>query len=140
MASALGIDLSDEQNPLVRGLRLAAKDDSPERVLASCEHILETQGATGPVARKIQALFNSSRASSKIIHCTLHNFHFEAKELDVAFAAFRQKHCDSCSDRKPRPEGWRYTEAERLAIQWRNLEFVARLVGTPNGVRLTDED
>jgi hypothetical protein len=140
MAPALGIDLANENDPLVRGLKIAAKDNSPERVLATCEHILVSQGATGPIARRIQQLFNTSMAGSKVVHCTLHNFHVEGKELDTAYAEFKRAHCDSCADRKPRREGWRYTDEERQSIQARHHEFVVRLAGTPNGLRYTKED
>jgi hypothetical protein len=129
MATSLGIDVSNEQDPLVIGLRLAAKDDDPERVLAKCEHILVTRGATGPIARQIQLLFNTSQAGSKVVNCTLHDFHVEAKSLDAAYAEFKKGHCDSCPDQKPRPEGWRHTLEARREMQQRHRSFVARLKG-----------
>lgn len=140
MAAELGIDLSDENDPLVRGLRIAAKDDSPARVLATCEHILDSLGATGPTARRITRLFNISTAGSKVIHCTLHNFHVEGKDLDSAYAEFKRTYCDSCSDRRPRPEGWSGTEEEIAKIRARHRDFVMRLAGTPYGFRRTSED
>ena len=140
MASALGIDLSHESDPLVRGLRIAAKDNSPERILRTCEHILVSLGAIGPTAWQIWRLFNISTAGSKVVHCTLHNFHIEGKDQDAAYAEFKRIHCDSCPDRKPRPDGWRYTDEERQRIQARHHEFVVLLAGTPNGLRYTDED
>jgi hypothetical protein len=140
MASNFGIDLSVENDPLVRGLRTAAKDNSPERILAHCEYLLVSQGATGPIARQILRLFNITTASSKVVHCTLHNYHIEGKEQDSAYAEFKRMHCDSCPDTKPRPEGWRYTEEVRIELQARHLEFVMRLAGTPNGLRYTNED
>lgn len=140
MASALDIDISDESDPFVRGLRIAARDNSPERVLLQCEHIVESQGATGPIARDIQVLFNTSMASSKVIHCALHDYHIEGKELDAAYSEFKKRHCDSCPDRQPRPVGWLYTKEERSALEAKNRDFVARLVGTPNGFRYVEED
>jgi hypothetical protein len=140
MATALGIDVSDENDPLVRGLKIAAKDDSPERVLAGCEHLLASQGATGPVAQRIQHLFNLGTAGSKVVHCTLHNYHQEGRELDSAYQEFKRSHCDSCPDRKPRPEGWEYRGEVKREIETRNYEFVARLAGTKYGVRFTDQD
>jgi hypothetical protein len=140
MASAFGIDLSDENDPLVRGLRIAARDNSPERVLACCEHIVVGQGATGPVAREIWRQFNITMAASKVVHCTLHDFHVEGKELDAAYAEFKRTHCDSCPDQKPRPEGWRYTGEEKQIIESRHYEFVKRLAGTRFGLRYTSED
>jgi hypothetical protein len=140
IASELGIDLSDEHDPLVRGLRIAAKDNSSERVLATCEHILASLGATGPIASEITRLFNISTAGSKVIHCTLHDYHVEGKDLDSAYAEFKARHCESCPDRKPRPEGWRGSEQEIRAIWSLHRGFVAELAGTPNGFRRTSED
>ena len=140
MADELGVDLSDENDPFVRGLRIAAKDDTSTRVLATCEHILDSLGATGPIARQITQLFNISTAGSKVIHCTLHNYHVEGKDLDSAYAEFKRRHCDSCPDRKPRPEGWRGTEEEIREIHSLHRGFVASLTGTPNGFRRTNED
>ena len=140
VASALGIDVGDENDPLVRGLRVAAKDSSSKRVLATCEHLLDSLGATGPIARQIARMFNITTAGSKVIHCTLHNYHVEGKDIDSAYADFRKRHCDSCPDRKPRPEEWRGTTEEIRQIQSIHRDFVQRLNGTPNGFRFTDED
>ena len=109
-------------------------------VLATCEHILDSLGATGPIARQITRLFNISTAASKVIHCTLHNYHVEGKDLDSAYAEFKRRHCDLCPDRKPRPEGWRGTEEEIQKIHSFHSSFVANLAGTPNGFRRTNED
>jgi hypothetical protein len=140
MAAGIGIDVSDENDPLVRGLRIAAKDDSPERVLATCEHILASQGAQGPIARRIQRLFNLGTAGSKVVHCTLHNYHQEGRDLDTAYEKFKRSHCDSCPDKKPRSEGWEYTDEVRQEIEARNYEFVERLAGTEHGIRYTTKD
>jgi hypothetical protein len=140
MATALGIDINDDSNPLVCFLRVAAKDNSSERVLATCEHILDSLGAAGPTARRIKQLFNITTAGFKVIHCTLHNYHVEGKDLDSAHAEFKKRHCDLCSDRKPRPEGWRGTEEEIRRIRSLHRGFVANLAWTPNGFRYTDED
>jgi hypothetical protein len=140
MATVLQIDLSDENDPLVRALRIAARDDTPEGVLAHCEHLLVSLGATGPIARRIRDLFNISTAGSKVVHCTLHNFHVEGKDQDTAYAEFKRAHCDSCPDQKPRPVGWSYTDEVRHSLQFQNREFVARLAGTPFGLRYTDRD
>src|SRR5258708_12429460 len=134
MASELGVDLSDENDPLVRGLRIAAKDDTSKRVLATCEYILDSLGATGPTARRIRRLFNISTAGSKVIHCTLHNYHVEGKDLDSAYAEFKTRHCDSCPDRRPRPEAWRGTEKEIREIQSLHRRFAPGPSRTPNAV------
>lgn len=140
MATALGVDVKDEADPLVRGLRIAAKDDSPERVLAKCEHLLVSRGAVGPTARRVQRLFNMYSAGSKVVHCTLHDYHVEGDQLDTAYEEFKRVHCDSCPDQQARPEGWHYTGEVGRTIEARHREFVARLTGTPYGVRYTAKD
>jgi len=140
MATALGIDVTNEGNPLVRGLKIAARDDTPERILAHCEHLLVSRGATGPIARQIHRLFNITTAGSKVVHCTLHDFHLEGKDQDSAYAAFKQAHCEGCPNEKPRPESWRYTAEEMERIQTQHQALVDRLAGTPHGLRYTSED
>ena len=140
MATALGIDVSDENYPVVRALRVAAKDDSPERVLRCCEHILVGQGAMGPIARRVLKLFNITTGGSKVVHCTLHDFHVEGKELDAAYDQFKRAHCDSCPDQSPRPAAWRLTKAEQQVLTDRHHEFIMNVVGTRYGTRPTDED
>jgi len=139
-ATALGVNTSDDADPLVRGLKLAAKDDNPERVLAYCEHLIVTQGATGPIARRIQQLFNTNRAASKVLHCKLHALHLEGKELDPTFESFKIAHCNSCPDRKPRSTNWEFTESVANELIDANRAFVAPLVGTQFGIRYTPED
>jgi len=140
IATALGIDLTNENDPLVKGLRIAVKDDSPEEILANCEHILVSLGATGPTARRIRQLFNVSTAGSKVVHCTLHDYHFEAKNQGTAYDEFKRAHCDSCPDKKPRAKDWRYDGEVRRTFEARHSEFVKRLAGTPSGFRFTNED
>ena len=140
MASALGVDPSDYENPLVRALRIAAKDNSPERVLKNCEHLLVSQGSIGPNARLIQNTFNLGTAGSKMVHCTLHGFHHEGRELDVGYEEFKKLYCDACSDCCRRPIGWEYTEDVKREIEGQNAEFVRRLIGTKHGLRYVHTD
>lgn len=140
MATSLGIDLSKENDPLVQSLMIAAKDNSPERILAECEHLLVSLGATGPNAQKVQRLFNIGTAGSKVIHCLLHNYHKEGREQDKVYEGFKRSYCDSCPDKKPRPPEWRYTGNVRRELEARNYEFVSRLAGTAFGLRFTEED
>ena len=39
MANAMGIDLTDENDPIARMVRIGIDDLNPERVLRDCEHI-----------------------------------------------------------------------------------------------------
>jgi hypothetical protein len=140
IASGMAIELSAENDPLAIGLRIAARDNSSERVLATCEHILDSLGATGPTARRVERLFNISTADSKVIHCTVHNYHFEGKDLDSAYVGFKRRYCNTCPDRKPRPKEWRGTQEEIDEIRGQHRDFVASLTGTSDGFRYTNED
>jgi hypothetical protein len=139
-AASLGIDLSDKNSPLFQRLQIAARDNSPERVLRTCEHIVTSLGATGPIARRITELFGTQMAGSKIIHCTLHNYHEEAGDFDSAMAEFKSKHCDSCPDRSPRPPEWNFTSAARQEIEAKHKKFITEFNSTGAGFRFTQLD
>jgi hypothetical protein len=134
LASARGIDISDEKSPLALSLRVALKDKDPTRVLRNCQSLTISYGAVGPMARRLHDLFNLATADSKFIHCTRHNFHVEGKELDSTYTAFERLHCSVCHDRKQRPRDWHYdgvpTEEE--------ASFLVGLIGTPFDMRLVD--
>ena len=139
-AASLGIDISDSRSPLVKGLQIAARDNSPERVLRTCEHLVTTLGAVGPTARQIAALFGTQMAASKILHCALHSYRYEAKDFDSALAGFKAKYCDSCADRSPRPSGWRFTEAVRQEFEKQHRDFIATFNASGAGFRFEASD
>jgi len=139
-AASLGIDPSDETNPIVHSLRIAARDNTPARVLKTCEHILSSMGGTGPTARRIEMLFGIQTAGSKIIHCALHKYRREAGDLDSAFTEFKSRYCDSCPDRSPRPADWKYSEAFQEQFNAKHLRFVADFNATGAGYRFTPSD
>jgi len=136
IAAVLGLDISDENSPLVRALRIAVKDDTPDRVLKECEHLLVSYGAIGPLAIQVNELFNMKTACSKVVHCTFHNFHLEDKDLDSAYGKFKQEYCGNCKDQKPRPEGWSFNGCPTHE----ETEFLFKLMGTPHDMRRVDED
>lgn len=139
-AASLGIDPTDENNPIVQGLRVAARDDRPSRVLKTCEHILSSMGATGPIARQIEMLLGIQTAGSKIIHCMLYNYHHEGKDLDSAYSVFKSQYCDSCPDRSPRPAEWKYSEAFQREFNAKHFKFVSDFNATGAGHRFTQFD
>ncbi|PYP83004.1 MAG: hypothetical protein DMG65_25265 [Candidatus Angelobacter sp. Gp1-AA117] len=140
MAATMGIDPADTDHPMMKALLVTARDDNPERVLATCEHIVTSLGAVGPIARQIDALFNISTAASKLVHCSLHDFHVEGSEYDKAFQMFKTNHCNRCKDRVPRPEDWKYTEEFRQEFEKKHLPFIRRFNQTGQGYRLATED
>jgi hypothetical protein len=108
MATEQGVDLSDESSPFVKALRIGVKDDTFDRVLVECEHLIVSYGGIGPNAMLINQLFNMKTACSKVINCKLHNFHVEGRDLDSAYSVFRSAYCANCPDQKPRPMGWKF--------------------------------
>ena len=139
-AASLGVDLSDKSSPLVQGLQIAARDNSPERVLRTCEYLVTSRGATGPTARQIELLFGTQMAGSKILHCALHNYHHEAKDFDSALAEFRSKYCNSCPHPVSRPTDWKFTDAFRREFQAKHEEFIKKFNTTGTGFRFTSSD
>jgi hypothetical protein len=139
-AASLGLDISDKESPLFRGLQIAARDNSPERVLRTCEYIVTSLGATGPTARQIATLLGTQMAGSKVVHCALHDYHYEAKDFDSALAEFKSRHCDSCPDRSRRPSDWEFTDAIRANFQAKHDEFIRRFNATGAGIRFTSSD
>jgi hypothetical protein len=139
-AASLGIDVSDKSSPLYQALLIAAKDNSPERVLRTCEHIMTSLGATGPVARQVTALLGTQMAGSKMVHCSLHDYHLEGRDFDSALAAFKLRHCDSCPDKAPRSPAWEFTDSVRDELQTKHEEFVRKFNATGAGFRFTSSD
>ncbi len=132
--------MNDDNSPLVRQLRIAIRDSTPDRVLVNCEHLLATPGAKGPAARDVARLFGIDTAGSKVVHCTLHDYHVEGVDLDSAYADFKMKHCNACGDVKPRPAGWHYDDRARFVERVKYAGFVARFIGRQYGPRNSDED
>jgi hypothetical protein len=139
-AASLGIDISDKGSPLYQGLLIAARDNSPERVLRTCEHIVTSLGATGPIARQIATLFGTQMAGSKIVHCSLHDYHLEGKDFDSTLAAFKLRYCDSCPDKAPRPLDWELTDSVKDEFQTKHEAFVRKFNATGAGFRFTSSD
>lgn len=115
-------------------------DNSPEKVLQHCEQLLVTRGAMGPTAVFISEVLGIQTAGSKVVHCTLHDYHAEAKSLDEAYAEFRTVHCDRCPDKSPRPSSWHYDDDARRIEAEKYGEFVQRFVGRTFGFRYTNRD
>jgi hypothetical protein len=139
-AAAIGLDISDKNSALFRGIQIAARDNSPERVLRTCEHIVTSLGATGPIAQHIAALLGTQMAGSKVVHCSLHDYHLEAKDFDSALAAFKAKYCDSCPDRVPRPNDWKFRDAIRRELEAKHEGFIKKFNSTGAGFRFTTSD
>jgi hypothetical protein len=136
MATERGVDISDENSPLVKALRVGVRDDNFDRVLRECEHLIISYGAIGPNALLINELFNMRTACSKVVSCKLHNLHVEGRDLDSAYADFKKAHCSTCPDQKARPEGWTFADV----LTPEDAKYLVTLIGTPFDTRIVDDD
>jgi hypothetical protein len=105
MAESVGINLTDPNDRIAWILRVGLADLDPSRILKTCEHIFITLGPQGLPAQWL----GLPTAASKTLHCTLHGFGVGSFTLDQALAFMKAEHCDSCSDRCPRPDSWKYS-------------------------------
>jgi hypothetical protein len=136
MATVRGVDISDENSPLVKALRIAVKDDNFDRVLKECEHLVISYGAIGPNALLINEMFNMKTGCFKVVNCKLHNFHVEGRDLDSAYTEFKKTHCSICPDQNPRPQGWTFDGVLTSA----DAEYLVTLIGTDFDMRIIDDD
>jgi hypothetical protein len=126
MASALGIDLADMENPIAGIVKIGIADFDPTRVLRGCSHMFLTLSRRGPglihfvLAQQLQL----PTLGAKIIHCTLHKYTREGVSLDETYQRFSKDYCDRCPDRSPRNPDWQYTHEWQLEENERNKEFM----------------
>jgi hypothetical protein len=139
-AFSMKVDISDEKSLLVKRLRIAARDEDPDRHMRFCEHIVVTLGKISPVAKYIRDTFGLDTAANKIVHCNLLKVHEEGVDSDTAFSNFTNRHCDQCKYRIPRGDEWSYTLEIRDAFQRDNLRFVQGATLKGNGPRYVDHD
>lgn len=136
MATEHGVDIFDENSPLVKAIKIGVRDDNFDRVLRECEHLIISYGSVGPNALLINELFNMRTACSKVVNCKLHNFHVEGRGLDSAYTTFEKAHCSTCPDQKPRPEGWTFNGF----LTPDDTKYLVTLIGSPYDMRIVDDD
>lgn len=102
MAAALGVDLTDEKNPVTRIVRIGIKDLNPERVLRHCEHLSVRIASAGILA----GVLRLPTAGSKLLRCERHGYALGTLALDDGFPVFREQFCEKCQDLSPRPASW----------------------------------
>jgi hypothetical protein len=140
IALTMNVDISDEKSAFVRRLRIAARDNDPERFLRFCENIVITFGSISGIDRKIAQTLAIDTSSNKVVHCRKFNLHEESTDGDSAFAKFTKQHCDSCTSRIPRPDDWSYTKEIREELEKENLAFVKAAFAEGKGMRFVDKD
>ncbi len=88
------------------------------------------------MALRVNELFTMKTACSIVVHCMLHDFHVEGRDLDSAYGQFKAMHCDTCKARKQCPETWKYDGLPSSE----EAESLANLIGTPFDVRHVPKD
>lgn len=122
MASALGINLSNPDDPISQLVQLGLNDLDPTRILVNCEHIFITMGAQGMVAE----ILDMPTAGHKVLRCDLHECAIEGLSLDNTYHLFKQRFCTKCSDCSPRPSTWKHSEKWQEEENKRHLEYMKR--------------
>jgi hypothetical protein len=105
MAAAMGVDLSDETDPIADVVRIGLADLNPERVLKTCQHLFVQPGSIG-IPGEMLGLWS---AGSKQLLCVKHGYGFSSLSLDSIYALMDQMYCTKCPDRSPHPTDWRWS-------------------------------
>ena len=98
--TSAGIDPTIE--PWVSYINLGIKDDDPTRVLKECQH---KSISAHPVRSVVLDRLALERANPKIIHCGVYSYAIGGPDLDGIDEQFKQRYCNSCADKVPRPAG-----------------------------------
>jgi hypothetical protein len=126
MASALGIDLADQDDPFSESVRTGIADFDPTRVLRNCSHMFVTMSrrSSGFLFAILAQQLQLPTMGAKVLYCSLHKYVREGPSLDETYERFRRDYCDQCPDRAPHAPGWQYTHAWQLEQNERNKEFM----------------
>lgn len=127
MASALGIDVADPENPFAEMVKIGIDDLDPTRVLKDCDHLFVTLSRRGPglIPLLIALQLQLPTMGAKILHCTLHRYTGEGATLDGTYRRFQEDYCSKCPDKSPRANDWQYSPEWQEAENERNKEFMA---------------
>jgi hypothetical protein len=110
MATSLGVDLGDQEDPVAQIIRQGLEDLNPGRVLRNCQHLFVTIQSTGLPGRWLHL----PTAGSKRLCCILHGHCVEGISLDGLYEVFQGAHCLDCPDVLPRPQDWKWTRKWQL--------------------------
>lgn len=107
LARRLGVDLSDEDDPLSMIVRIGIADSDPTRVLKTCKNMRIAIGSYGIPAQ----MLGLPMAGSTVLSCAIHeNYSIEGIGIDGNYQLFDQEYCSKCSDRVPHDQGWSWSE------------------------------
>lgn len=120
MAEGLGINLDDPDDEIANIVRIGINDLNPERVLQNCQHLFVRLEGGGIPAEMLRL----PTAGFKTVFCTLHGGGVSALELDNAYKSQHSERCESCTDRNPHPEGWRWSREWQIEQNEKHKAFL----------------
>lgn len=107
MATGIGINMGDPNDPVAKLVRRGIRDLNPGRALRGCDKtFISISGKVTIYERHLVSQLHLPTIGPKYIHCLLHNYSVENRELDEALKRFETKYCDKCPDHTPRPSEW----------------------------------
>jgi len=126
MAMAIGIDMTNPEDPRAKLVERGIIDANPGRVLRNCEHIFVTLAANPPLAPTafLARILGLPSIGPKRLHCDLHRHHIRAAGLDSAYAAFKSQYCEKWPDVMPRAPDWEYSDEWQEQENQRHAEFM----------------
>jgi hypothetical protein len=126
MAASVGVYLSSEHDSVANAVRVGIADLDPTRVLKNCRHLFVTMASQSAVGGWLQL----PTMGTKLLYCTLHEFGIGGSALDGVYAAFKERHCQTCRDAQVHAQEWTYTHAWQRNENERHKEFVERVSKT----------
>lgn len=105
MATSMGIDLEDPDDPIAQIVRIGIKDLDPTRILQNCKHLYISLGSIGLPARMLQLC----TAGHKTLHCTLHEYNVGNISIDNAYDYMKKNYCSKCKDKSEHPKDWKWS-------------------------------
>jgi hypothetical protein len=123
LATALGVNLADDKDPIARVIRIGIADFDPSRVLKDCGSL-----HVHPLDVGLPGIWlGLPTAGSKLVHCARHGHTLAGFVLDQVydgFMGFKETYCATCPDRRPRPDGWAWSIEYQKAAEERYREAV----------------
>jgi hypothetical protein len=104
MATAMGVDLTNENDEVAQIINIGLRDLNPERVLKNCQHLFLQVGGGGVPAQ----MLGLQTAGFKTLFCTKFGHGWEALELDGAYSLMHKEHCEKCKVCEPHPASWKW--------------------------------
>lgn len=116
MAAALGIPLDEPNHILTKMFRAGVKDADPTPVLRHCKHSSIRLARVSMFQHMLGEQLGLP-IGPKVFECALHGYSFIAGSMDAAYREFNSRYCQSCPDRDPQTDGWKFSR------EWQSSQY-----------------